>query len=386
MAGDTENTWRWTCERGMAAIRRLAPAWNRLVHSGAQNPWSDALWMECYWGAFARRDADLVVHALFDSDRLVTVVPLLRRGGLLPRWSHAGNAHTSYWVIAWPDPRPEVAGRILDHLLSSVTLLDVRPVHSKGPVVQALAAAARERRLPVALEEYTGDVIIDVPSSWALCRERLSRNLRSGTARKLRGLERLGPVQFEVVEGGDALDRVLQECYQVETLGWKAVRGSPILASPETARFYAELASAYARAGRLAIYTLRVGGKLVAFEYCLRGQGTIEMLKLSFDPSFSAQSPGNVLRMFLLEKEASEGQITTYHMGRPADASGWKLRWATRVEPLARLRIYAPGMKATIAYHSGPNLRATLKRSPGIMRLRALFRAVAGLRRHQQEL
>lgn len=386
MSVEIDQAWRWTCERGMSAIRSLAPAWNRLVHSGELNPWNDAIWMECYWGAFGKQDSDLVVHALFDSDRLVAVVPLLRRGGLLSSWSHAGNAHSAYWVIAWQDPRVEVAGRILDHLLSSTALLDVRPTHSNGPAARALVAAARERRLPVAVEDYTGDVIIDVPGSWDRCRELLSHNLRNATARKRRGLERLGQVEFDVVRGGETLDSVLQECYGVETLGWKALRGSPIVARPETTRFYTDLAHASAKAGRLAIYTLRVDGKLVAFEYCLRGQGTIEMLKLSYDPSLSSHSPGNVLRFLLLEREATEGSITTYHMGRPADASGWKLRWATRVEPLARLRVYGPGWKTAIAYHSGPNLRATLKSSPRMRRLAAWLRSVPGGGRREREL
>jgi len=28
----------------------------------------------------------------------------------------------------------------------------------------------------------------------------------------------------------------------------------------------------------------------------------------------------------------------------------WKARWATRVEPLCRLRVYAPGVRGTAAY------------------------------------
>lgn len=378
VAASADRPWHWECERGISAIRRLAPEWNRLSHAGELNPWGDALWMECYWSAFAKKDEDLVVHALFYDDQLVAAVPLLRRAGLLPAWSHVGNAHSSYWSIALDENRLDAVGRVLEHLLSTVAVLDVRPTHSNGPIARSLVAAARERGLRVAVEEYSADALMDVPGSWEQCRQSLSKNLRSDTPRKLRGLQKLGTLEFAEVGEGATLDGVLEECYRLETLGWKGQTGSPISSRPDTLRFYTELAHAAGRAGRFALYTLRLDGRLIAFEYCLRAQRTIEMMKLSFDPALSSQSPGNVLRFLLLEKEAAKGEIATYHMGPPADASGWKLRWATRVEPLARLRVYAPQMKAALSYHLGPHLRATLKRSERLRRAVVWARSVAG--------
>lgn len=370
--------YEWRCRRGLPAIEELAGEWNRLAHSNDHCAWSDANWMRCYWRAFGSAGDELVVHALYKDGTLFAVAPLLRSGGVLAGWRSVGNVHTCYWVVALDESRlPELAGSVLDHLLAGTDVLDVKPVHSKGPVAEALISEAKSRRLKVAVEEYTGDVLLDVPTSWADCRAALGKNLRGDTGRKLRRLEKLGHLEFERWKGGPSLDAVLAECYRVESLGWKAETGSPILQNPETTMFYTELARSAALEGRLAIYTLRLDSKLIAFEYCLRAQGAIEMLKLSFDPSLSAYSPGNVLRYLLLEQEANEGAISSYHLGRPADASGWKLRWASRVEPLCRLRIYGGGLKPSLAYALGPGLRGTLKKSVALRRAVRWARSIA---------
>jgi CelD/BcsL family acetyltransferase involved in cellulose biosynthesis len=373
---------RWECGRGLSAIEALANAWNGLSRASPLPPWSDATWMRCYWEAFGSADRDLVVHALFEGRTLVAVLPLVWRPGLLPTWRHAGNSHTSYWVIAAEAARlASVAGEALDHLLGRASVLDVRPVHSRGLIAGAFLTGARRRGLHAAIDDYTGDVLTEIPTSWEACRASLSKNVRSDTGRKLRRLQSAGRLEFDTVEGGDRLDSVLAECFELETLGWKAQRGSPISSTPETLKFYTDLAHALARERRLAIYTLRLDSRLIAFEYCMRGQGTIEMLKLSFDPALSSHSPGNVLRYYLLEKEAEQGEIQTYHLGRPADASGWKLRWASRVDPMGRLRIFGRGVRPSLAYRCGPALRETLKRNPLLLHSVRWVRRLAARRR-----
>src|SRR5439155_1287392 len=84
-------------------------------------------------------------------------------------------------------------------------------------------------------------------------------------------------------------------------------------------------------AGRLALYTLRLNSTLIAFEYCLRHNGRIDLLKLSYHPDFGRYSPNNALRFLLLQRELESGGVRSYHMGL---VSEWKARWAPRLEPL----------------------------------------------------
>jgi CelD/BcsL family acetyltransferase involved in cellulose biosynthesis len=142
--------------------------------------------------------------------------------------------------------------------------------------------------------------------------------------------------------------------------------GAPILSDPRSHAFYTRLARASAAAGRFALYLLKLQDRLIAFEYCLRAQRKIDLLKPSYDPELAKFSPGNVLRWLILQHEIALGEIDSYHLGRSSD---WKKHWVTRTEPLTRLRIYGPGFRSRLAYHGGPRLRAAVKRLPGVHRV-----------------
>ena len=248
--------------------------------------------------------------------------------------------------------------------MASAQMLNLGPLYARGVETEALARAARERGFRVSQDMRGAEAVIDLPASPA--EFPLSRNLISTTLRKKRQLARLGELEFDVVTGGPALQQVLAECFALETLGWKGQSGAPIISRPDTLQFYSELAEASAAAGRLALYTLRLNSTLIAFEYCLRHNGRIDMLKLSYHPRFGHHSPGNVLRLLVVEGEIKSGETRSYHMGL---ASEWKTRWATRLEPLCWLGIYDRGFRGTVAYLGGtwsgrPSTRSRLRSRP----------------------
>jgi CelD/BcsL family acetyltransferase involved in cellulose biosynthesis len=305
--------------------------------------------VRCFWDAFGDDGQGLALVSARGNGRLVAILPLMRTDRMLRGWSPVANFHSPSLVFASERPPPRAAAAVLDRLLEAVDVLDLGPAPAGGEFCAALLDAARSLRLPAVEEAVESDAIIELRGPWTAFRRSLSRNLENGTARHYRQLQRLGDLAFEEVTGGDRLPAVLEECFRLEAAGWKADRGSPILARPDTLRFYTDLARRAAAAGALAIYVLRLDGRPIAFEYCLRAGPRIDMLKISYAQDLARYSPGNVLRYLILQQEIERGRIAIYHMGRSSD---WKLRWANRVDPLVRLRIYGRGARARVAYWS----------------------------------
>jgi CelD/BcsL family acetyltransferase involved in cellulose biosynthesis len=133
----------------------------------------------------------------------------------------------------------------------------------------------------------------------------------------------------------------------------------------------------------LALYTLRLDSRLIAFEYCLRDQGQIALLKISFDPGMARYSPGHVLRLKVLKRECDLGEVSTYSMGPESE---WKHHWATRVEPMARLRVYRAGLPGAVGYAAGPGVVRLLARSPRMRSLAQRIHAVREARRRRRRL
>jgi len=335
----------------------MAPAWDDLVRARSLPLVSGALWMRCFLDAFGDGGQSPALLSAFQDGRLVAVLPLWQTGRLLRKWSPVANFHSPSLVFASELPPAGAAAGVLDHLLESSDMVDVARVRPDAEFCVALREAARSRRLAVVESAAEGDAVIDLHGPWETFRRSLSQNLETTTSRHHRRLQRLGELAFEELTGGDRLTAVLQECFRLEAAGWKAQHGSPILWRQDTLRFYSELARRGAAAGALAVYALRLDGKLIAFEYCLRAGRRIDMLKISYAPDLARYSPGNVLRYLILKTEIERGGTAIYHMGR---SSEWKLRWANRVDPLVHLRIYGPGARARLAY-CGARLRLFLK-------------------------
>jgi CelD/BcsL family acetyltransferase involved in cellulose biosynthesis len=357
LSGLETGRWRWDEAAGPRGIEALAPAWDELTRSLGLPIASGALWLRCFWNAFGNGDHDLAVLSAQRDGRVVAIVPLLQDKRMLRTWSPVANFHSPSLVFAAENPPAEAAAAVLDRLLRTGDVLDLGPVPPGDPFCEALRGAARAARLPVVEDAAESDAIIELRGPWEQFRRSLSKNLEQSTGRHHRQLQKFGVLAFDEVTGGARLPAALEECFQLEAAGWKATHGSPILAQQDTLRFYTDLAHQAADAGAFAVYILRLDGKPIAFEYCLRAGRRIDMMKISYTPDLARYSPGNVLRQMVLKTEIERGAISIYHMGR---ASEWKLRWANRVDPMIRLRIYGRGARARVAYH-GARSRVMLK-------------------------
>ena len=239
-------TWRWEVTEGHANIDLYADLWRELAHRSACSPIGDAWWTRAHWRAFATRDQQPAVHVLFDSSRLVAVLPLIKQGRILRGWRTFTNGHTPYWMTAVDAAEATVAERILDHLLTSSDYVELDLLHEQGNLCTALIAAARAQGLPIVQKERGGDTFTELFGPWDAFRRTLSKNLETKTARHYRQLQSCGKVSFSMIDSNDQLAGVLEECFAVEARGWKGLQGTPIQSRPDTLQFYTELAHAAA--------------------------------------------------------------------------------------------------------------------------------------------
>lgn len=354
---NTTEKFTWETIRDAQAFARIAPEVDELVARAELEPLASAAWTLAYWEAFGERQR-IEVHVLRRDGRLVAVVPL-ERSGVLPRTLRAAqNEHHPYFVPAIDVDDPAVADVLLERLLAIAERVDLRRLPFETRVGRALARAASRRELRISRHENTADTTIDLSSDWTVIQGRFAKHVRRDARQQRNRLEAMGDVQFRVVTCGDELAPTLDACFALEAAGWKGTEGEPMRARPDTLHFYTRLAALAAERGQLAIYTLELDGRLIAFEYTIRGARRIECLKIGYDESLARHSPGTVLRMWLLEREARAGQASSYHLGRPSE---WKRRWTSELPPVGTLCIYAPTMRGRIAHLAGPVLRSYAK-------------------------
>jgi hypothetical protein len=384
--------WRWSTARLTDLHAGWQAAMDQLVDHANLPELASGSWWSAFWEGFHPGDPQVEMQLLHQGERLLAAVPVRADGHLVRRRVGLENEHAPYWAAA-VDPRalegePLLAGALLDRLTCGVECLELRRLPLDGPLARALKAEASARRWPVVeLTNPVGEVGLPLFGPWPNFHKTLSKNLR----RDARLLARLpGELSFEVVEGpgpeqrqgqrqwqpqgqgDDRLETELASCFDLEARGWKGQLGTPVLADAAAHLFYRQLALRAGARGRLALYLLKLDGRLIAFEYNVRGGGRIECLKIGYDESLSRYSPGTALRMLILRRAIEHGEAREYRLGRESE---WKLRWATDFTRIGTLQVFAGSRRGQLAYYGGPALRSLVKRLPGMQRL------VAGLRR-----
>ncbi len=350
----------WRSESADAADvpRWLFDDWQRLAERCQLPLVAGPYWMQCFQRAFVPPGRGLI-HAVYHGDRLVSVVPVVRSGRLARALLPMANEHSPIWTFALDSTVPYAAEQILDSLLTGADYLRFIRMRRSDPAARELSRAALSRGLATRLLDYSGDVTIELGRSF----DDLVRDWSPGTAKEARRRLRQRAKQPDLVveRAGDSetVDRVIDECFALEARTWKGEGGTAMQDDRDVHRFYRELARTLARRGELALYLLRRGDRVVAFDYAVRGARRIDSLKVAFDPEESRLSPGNLLTLEMLKRESDERVVSTVHLGRPAP---YKARFMTSMEPLMSLRIFGASARSRAAYLAGPVLRGQLKK------------------------
>lgn len=335
----------------------LLAEWERLASACAATPFAETYWQAAWRRHFAPDARARLCLAHEAGGALAAAWPFIEQRGLARTAAALFNPHVPYLDLAADRLDAVLLTDMLRELAGRFDRVRFPMLRADGPLCAALRVAARKAGAVVHEWSPPGHLLLplDAPGGG---RARLPASLVRDIERKGRKLERLGPVRFDLVAGGGRLDEVFDECLEVEQAGWKGQRGSAIACRPQTRGFYREVVRAAADRGQLGLYTLRLGERLAAFELCLRHSGTIHLLKLSFLPEFAPCSPGNVLRLRLIDAESAAG-MTCYDFGID---SAWKRRWTGVLAPRTSLTLYLPTPRGRLAWWFGPPLRSLARR------------------------
>lgn len=177
-----------------------------------------------------------------------------------------------------------------------------------GPVVPGLRRAAR-----------SAGAVLRVYESWERPVVLRRRSLRADERRSgkfLRNVRRLrrrlaaregGPVQLtDRSRTAGAVDVLLS----LESSGYKGAAGLAVGAVPGEREWFVAMCDGFRRQGRLHLYTLDVGRRVVAAQLLLRGDRGFFSLKTAYDERFAPYSPGIQLHLDVMERagEATDAE------------------------------------------------------------------------------
>lgn len=320
---------RVTVER-IDAVEPIADEWDALAREVGAWPDLRPGWIQAWWRTFGR--GRLEVLAARTGGRLVGVLPLVRRGRTVESPTNWETSRFGF-VAALPG----VAGALTDAVFESrPTAVSLRFVHPDEAAPFRQGARARGYRLAERVMQRAP--YLELTGGWEHTVSRLGRSKRANLRRRRRRLEDRGDLTLQVEDGSRNLGALLEEGWAVEATDWKLKAGTAIRSSPQTLRFYGEVARWAAERGILRLAFLRLAGRPIAFDLCFEDAGVHWLVKTGFDVEFRTLAPGNILRHDMIKRAFDLGLRRYEFLGGEEQ---YKADWTDLVHELLHLRAFA---------------------------------------------
>ena len=191
-------------------------------------------------------------------------------------------------------------------------------------------------------------------------RARRRRPHRHRRPRRARKMAREHAVELRTVAPPEAFEEELEAGLRLEASGWKGQEGTAILSSPAMASFYRDIARDALERGELRFSTLRLDGRLVAFDLAVLSQRRYFLLKTAYDESVRRLAPGLVLRRAVIERCFELDLLAHEFLGIDMP---WKQLFATDTRLHVRWRSYERRPLPIARYAYRGVLRPAVKRA-----------------------
>ena len=351
-------------------FRALGPEWDALLgESGSDLPFLRHDWFRLWWTHFGAGRRLSIITAR-RSGRLALALPMVEER---ERWFPAPltklrsltNAHSFRFQI--PLRRGEegsvrAAWDFLARRGRPWHLLELERVPTGFPADRALLLAARQTGRAAGVWEGGRSPYLTLEGTWEAYLGSLKAKHRSNLRNRLKRLQKLGAVRYELVTAPEESAAALADAFAIEGTGWKGEQKSAIGMDPTLTRFYTEWGKLAAERGWLRLWFLRVGERRVAFEYNLEYKRVLYCMKIGYDSELHPYSPGQTLKAAVLERAFRDGMREYDFLGVMDEAKG---DWTSSGRPFNWVYVYNGGPQSRLHHAIKFALKPSLKRVLG---------------------
>jgi CelD/BcsL family acetyltransferase involved in cellulose biosynthesis len=324
----------------------LEPIWSRLTdETGQTSPFLSYDWFWCCWhGVWPQRYPEILV--VEDRDAPIAIIPLMRwRARLygLPvhYMSFLECPLSPITDLVTADQSDSVIELFLDHLTSrsdwDIVQLQKLPVTS--PILDRFEHIS-PGRLSWRREDHLAYPYVRTDGDWERFCRMMSKSFGDTYRHIPVTLQRAGDLRLEEHRLVDPQGALFQETLTVMDL---QTHGSHISTTmPRQREFFRALTQRATKNGWLSLWTLKLDGHVIAFEYHLRFHSTVRVLAAGEDPSYSPMRPWPELNLAILRTLFQSGCAHEYSLGPAVQHD--HLWWANGNQQTVQLKLYRPSL------------------------------------------
>jgi len=180
-------------------------------------------------------------------------------------------------------------------------------------------------------------------------------------------MHKAGEVSARNIRTWEEFQQVREDLFFVAKHSWTEEIGDSLATSVNEA-FFDDLARSAAAKGWLSVWTLRLNGKMIAFEFHLKACGKDHAMRGSYLPEFAHLSPGTYLEMQILKNAFEDSEkVQRYDFGGSFDS--YKRKWTDDAVPHCAISVFNDSMYSRfVTFHEtktvplAKRVRDTIKR------------------------
>ena len=168
------------------------------------------------------------------------------------------------------------------------------------------------------------------------------KNLRQNLKKQRNKLDKEKVVtRLETIADPAQVAAAIADYGRLESAGWKAGSGTAVHPDNAQGRFYSALMATFLRRGAGVIYRYWYDDAVVAMDLCIEGNGSLIILKTTYDETMRDTSPALLMRQDYFPSLFGEGRLQRVEFyGKLME---WHTRWSDEVRTTYHSNIYRWG-------------------------------------------
>lgn len=304
--------------------------WDRLNAERGDLPFLTADATICALEAFGEGSERILVGRL----GLATVAMFLLVPQGTCRWStfQPSQIPLGAWVAEADLPLLDVARSLLRGALGICLSLSITQVDPRF-------SPRNEDSADSQFTDYIETGWIDLSGSFEDYWRERGKNLRQNMRKQRNKLAAEGITpHMRVLTSPSDMPPAIERYGALESAGWKAAQGTAIHPNNAQGRFYRKLFERAAQRGKAVVYEYLFDDCVVAANLCLQHNGTLVILKTTYDESMQGYSPAFLLKQDELELFFREKKIHRLeYYGRLME---WHTKWTENKRTIYHLTLY----------------------------------------------
>lgn len=180
-------------------------------------------------------------------------------------------------------------------------------------------------RVPPNATWHALSIFIDLRTGFDSYWDRRPTKLKQNLRRYERKLAERGAVCTVAVTAPSEIAAAIKRYADVESVGWKGIKGTAIRQGTRQFDFYIDLLSAFAAKGMAEVHELWLGPTMVASRMMIATENLVTSLKTTYLEEFADCSPSNVLLARVIQQafERHKGKSLEFYTNATRDRRVW---------------------------------------------------------------